>query len=65
METTLEPGSNISFGDLCNLLEQLYKKKLRIQDKEKILNKYILDFKCRVANEKVDKKVKLRLINFK
>lgn len=42
-------ANSVPFGDICNLLEQILKKKK--PDKKKLLLKYINDFKMNVDKD--------------
>lgn len=62
MANQVVPANSVLFGDLCQVLEQIAKKKLK-PDKEKCLNNFINDFKFKAASI-VGEKVLLNSILF-
>lgn len=55
------PANYTLFGDLCEVFKQLYKRKKQRAEQDKILAKFIDDFRVKVANtdgKKVYKKYK-------
>lgn len=55
------PANLILFGDLCEVLEQLYKKKRQRQEQNKILATFLNNVRLKTANTK-DEKVKVTLL---
>lgn len=55
------PANLILFGDLCEVLEQLYKKKRQRQEQNKILGTFLNNVRLKTANTK-DEKVKVTLL---
>lgn len=54
MSSQVVPANSVKFGDLCLVLDQIVKKKQK-PEKEKVLNNFIIDFKCTAANIQEDK----------
>ena len=56
MANEVTPANEIKFEKLCNLFEQLHRKKKQKQEQDKILGSYINDFKL-TASQIVGPKV--------
>lgn len=56
MANEVTPANEIKFEKLCNLLEQLHRKKKHKQEQDKILGTFINDFKME-ASQIVGQKV--------
>lgn len=59
------PANEIKFEKLCNLFEQLHKKKRQKQEQDKILSNFFNEFKTNASKIAGIKVIKLFLLIFK